>query len=344
MAEPTMLRPGDSGMPEQAHQQASPQAPSQASPPAPKRARKRHVGPTFVYLAVLKTDGSLAGTRFKIGVAIDPRERLKGVPEGEHIDWRASSQWALPTPQRAREVEAALHKALRPARLRPGHRGSGYTEWFDIAELATAQLMLQALPDMQHDSLWKPQRRPTAGRRAGANPRNPHNRPRHAPPHDPRVSAANLRQLHRVRQLWLRLARITPMQVHPEDAASPARLVLPGFKGGVLPPGHRLRMLAMGSQGIYRLQLPCGVDGACSLVTRVEYGGPERQDLQIHLQPRALLECMPDGPAILTTLGAALGTVAAMVTAREQGWILGWRPSPITRQGEGHAGLGAEVA
>lgn len=304
--------------------------------------RKRHTGKTFVYLAVVRRKGSEFVGRFKIGVAIDPRLRLKGLPEGERIDLRASTQRALPSAQRAHQVESALHKALAPMRLSPGHRDDGYTEWFDLSGLATARMLLETLPDSETGSPLRPVGNPKPLTSHYKRPRRPPTREAH----DLRIWAANQRQVRRVRLVWLRLASMTPLQVHAEQGDAGGKLVLAGFRNGIVPPGHSLRMLAMGSQQIYQLRLPRPIEGEregegvpCALVTRVDYAGPNQQDLEIHLQRTRDLERLPDGPAIVTALKSALRTVAAMATAREEGWIASRRAQPVGREMEDFAAV-----
>lgn len=317
------------------------QPPDRAPDHAPPR--KRHTGRTYVYLAVVRHDGSEFGGRFKIGVSIDPHGRLKGLPEGHRIDLRSSAQRELPTPRRAHQVEKALHKALAPMRMSPGYREQGYTEWFDLAGLATARMLLETLPDSEPapdlNPLAWPAPQPRIQAQAKPRPRraNRKRRNRRAPGRDDldlRICAVNQRQLRRVRHLWLRLAWMTPLQVQVEHRDTAARLLLPGFRQGVVPPGHSLRMWAMGSHGVYQLHLPPGAEGLpCALVTRIGYVGAQQQDLEIQFQRHKDLERLPDGPAIVRTLKAALNTVAAMATAREEGWLARRRLGRITPPG-----------
>ena len=88
------------------------------------------------------------GQRFKIGWSIDPMERLRSLPEyfRDELDFESSNAVWLPTPERARQFERALHRGLQMYRVSPGHTMDGHTEWFRYSAYRSALRMIAQMP------------------------------------------------------------------------------------------------------------------------------------------------------------------------------------------------------
>jgi hypothetical protein len=88
------------------------------------------------------------GQRFKIGWAVEPRARVKRLPEflADELDLQASHAAWLPSPLRARQIERSLHRGLATQRALPPHQLDGHTEWFMPTALRTAMRMLRQMP------------------------------------------------------------------------------------------------------------------------------------------------------------------------------------------------------
>ena len=88
------------------------------------------------------------GQRFKIGWSIDPMERLRSLPEyfRDELDFESSNAVWLPTPERARQFERALHRGLEMYRVSPGHTMDGHTEWFRYSAYRSAVRMIAQMP------------------------------------------------------------------------------------------------------------------------------------------------------------------------------------------------------
>lgn len=325
-------------------------------PSGPRRSAR--AGRAFVYLAVARDEAGGRSGRFKIGVAADVPQRMLGLPEGLHIDWAASRQRALPSHRRALQVESSLHKALAPMRVHPGHHGTGYTEWFDIAALGLACTLLDNLPDEY--AAWprclpaqghqpEPSRRPVPLRQPVRShepspqrpplPRRPRTDARRWREPDPGTLsvilpdlapgplASNLDRIRRAAQCWAQLAQAGALQVCPERGDRPARLVLPGLREGLLPAGHGQRLRLMGTDGLYDLNAPASrPDAPRSLVRTIEFAGPQDQDLVIQLQPSRALKALPSGRALAYTLRAELRALAELVQARREAGPSALRP------------------
>jgi hypothetical protein len=88
------------------------------------------------------------GQRFKIGWSVDPMERLRSLPEyfRDELDFESSNAVWLPTPERARQFERALHRGLEMYRVSPGHTMDGHTEWFRYSAYRSALRMIAQMP------------------------------------------------------------------------------------------------------------------------------------------------------------------------------------------------------
>jgi hypothetical protein len=83
----------------------------------------------YVYLAPTP-----ARDRFKVGWAVDPRERLRNLRDGIHL----SGTWVIQCGDlsQARAIERTLHAQFDLHRVSPGHTNEGYTEWFQYSSLS----------------------------------------------------------------------------------------------------------------------------------------------------------------------------------------------------------------
>jgi hypothetical protein len=99
--------------------------------------------PAAVYL-LQRLDGS----RFKIGWATDPLQRVQRLPEfgAGDLDLTGSHAAWLPSPARAHEFERALHRGLAAWKTTPGHQLEGHTEWFLPPAYRPAVRLIRQMP------------------------------------------------------------------------------------------------------------------------------------------------------------------------------------------------------
>lgn len=74
----------------------------------------------MVYLLLHKS-----GKRFKIGLSLNPKERVKNLPEAAEIDMDRSLQFVLPSRKHAYVLESAMHTILSDYRIQPDQLRSG---------------------------------------------------------------------------------------------------------------------------------------------------------------------------------------------------------------------------
>lgn len=102
--------------------------------------------PTHVYIIA-------AGDFIKIGISVDPRQRLKGMSTGMAEKAHLFASKAFPTGEMARKIERRMHWAFRDCR----ERG----EWFRLSPAtAWAKLRITKVPtprneDADYAAAWE---------------------------------------------------------------------------------------------------------------------------------------------------------------------------------------------
>jgi hypothetical protein len=152
--------------------------------------------------------------RFKVGWALDPLSRARGLPEYEQaeLDLRSSLALWLTSRHRAQQVERAMHKGLAPFKVPAGHRGDGHSEWFAPAALPAAVQLLRQMPGIATGT--EPALKPLL-------------------PDRPEVIYADIEQPPQdvwfgIEDLWLRLAALLPARV--ENQGGQWQLKFAGFR------------------------------------------------------------------------------------------------------------------
>lgn len=101
--------------------------------------------PCHVYFLVHRNE-----PRFKIGLSVDPKDRLTALPEAFEIDEEQSLTLCLASESRAHRIEKILHRALDDFRLvvysQDGSSWPGGTEWFHLDGFLHAVDLLEHVP------------------------------------------------------------------------------------------------------------------------------------------------------------------------------------------------------
>ena len=263
-----------------------------AAPPRPRaEARGRSDGPTQVYLLVHQY-----GRRFKIGISGNVHARSRVLPEASGIDLTRSLAVTLPSRQRARQVERALHKALAPMGITFDVKHDGFTEWFDMAALPAAIRLLRAIPvDGRVDFMLHPRPLPSE------------ETPLEAPQPDPALAAAihNVAVVERAAQTWLMVAHELPVSQRQAVGTSRTELVVHGFRTAYSEGLVVLRMKIQDCEA-YALKRSATGSAVVGLVSTMRYDSHRRDDLVLALNDLGHLRGLPGRQRVKQRLAQAL--------------------------------------